>query len=52
MITAVMRDNGSCHDDKEYHYRWYEQTMRNKEWVMKQSWESRVHEWLMILENL
>ena len=52
MVNAVMRDNGACHDDKAYHYKWYKQTMENKKWVMEQTWENRVHEWLMLLENL
>jgi glycosyltransferase involved in cell wall biosynthesis len=52
MVNAVMMDNGACHDDKAYHYKWYKQTMENKKWVMKQTWENRVHEWIMILENM
>ena len=52
MVNAVMRDNGACHDDKAYHYKWYKQTMENKKWVMEQTWENRVHEWIMILESM
>ena len=52
MVNAVMRDNGACHDDKAYHYKWYKQTMENKKWVMEQTWENRVHEWLMVLESM
>ena len=52
MVNAVMRDNGACHDDKDYHYKWYKQTMENKKWVMEQTWENRVHEWIMILESM
>ena len=52
MVNAVMRDNGACHDDKAYHYKWYKQTMENKKWVMEQTWENRVHEWIMVLESM
>ena len=52
MVNAVMRDNGACHDDKAYHYKWYKQTMEIKKWVMEQTWENRVHEWIMILESM
>ena len=52
MINAIFRDKGTCHDDKRYHYDWYKMTMDNKKWAMNQSWENRVHEWIMILESM
>ena len=52
MINAIFRDKGTCHDDKKYHYDWYKMTMDNKKWAMNQSWENRVHEWLMVLESM
>ena len=52
MINAIFRDKGTCHDDKKYHYDWYKMTMDNKKWAVNQSWENRVHEWLMVLESM
>ena len=52
MINAIFRDKGTCHDDKKYHYDWYKMTMDNKKWAINQSWENRVHEWLMVLESM
>jgi hypothetical protein len=51
MIDVVLRDNGECHDDKAFHYEWYNTTMKNKKYVMKQSWEIRVDEWLNTMES-
>mgnify|MGYP003673275961 CR=1 FL=1 len=49
MIDNILRDKGTCHDDKQFHYEWYNTTMKNKKWVMKQSWEKRTMEWVDIL---
>lgn len=52
MMDVIFRDNGSCHDDKEFHYKWYKQTVDNKKWVIEQSWETRVEEWLHLMNTL
>lgn len=51
-ITAMNRNMGSCHDDKQYHYEWYRKTMNAKKWVKLQSWEIRVYDWLNMLEHI
>jgi len=52
MIDMIFRDNGTCHDDKMFHYKWYKQTVDNKNWVMNESWETRVEEWLHVMNTL
>ena len=50
-VDIIFRDNGTCHDDKKFHYEWYDMTMKNKKWVVKQSWKNRVNEWLNVLKR-
>jgi len=52
MIDVIFRDNGTCHDDKKFHYEWYKQTVDNKKWVVEQSWKNRVNEWLHVMNTL
>ena len=52
MIDVIFRDNGTCHDDKKFHYDWYKQTVDNKKWVMNESWNTRVEEWLHVMNTL
>ncbi len=48
-ITAIARNNGSCHDDKKFHYYWFANTMRNKIWVQNENWDVRTDEWENVL---
>ena len=50
-MDMIFRDNGTCHDDKKFHYEWYNTTVNNLKWVKKQSWKNRVNQWLTVLEN-